>query len=176
MFKWIDVSCHNGVIDWPRVAASGVSGAVLRAGYGNDAAQKDICFDANIKGALAAGLKVAVYWFSYADSVDDALKEWQVCRQIILPYRGQICFVASDYEYDSYNYYQRVHGTAPSNDLINQMVPRRSKSGRLGHGTLHQQRLPPERFLRRDAGGVGYLACGLYRWPGCAVRHAADRK
>ena len=135
--NWIDVSAHNGVIDWPRVAASGVSGAVLRAGYGNDAAQKDICFDANIKGALAAGLKVAVYWFSYADSVDDALKEWQVCRQIILPYRGRICFVASDYEYDSYNYYRRVHGTAPSNDLINQMVNAFLGSAKMdGWGTI----------------------------------------
>ena len=120
--NWIDVSAHNGVIDWTKVAASGVKGVVIRAGYGDSLDQQDTQFLNNTKGALAAGLKVAVYWFSYADSVDDALKEWQVCRQIILPYRGQICFVASDYEYDSYNYYQRVHGTAPSNDLINQMV------------------------------------------------------
>jgi GH25 family lysozyme M1 (1,4-beta-N-acetylmuramidase) len=120
--KWIDVSAHQGCIDWPRVAASGVRGAVLRAGYGDDIRQQDTQFTANIRGALAAGLKVAVYWFSYADSVADALKEWAVCKQIIAPYKGQIKFVASDYEYDSYNYYQRVHGSAPSKALINQMV------------------------------------------------------
>ena len=120
--KWIDVSAHQGCIDWPRVAASGVKGAVLRAGYGDDIRQQDTQFAANIRGALAAGLKVAVYWFSYADSVDDALKEWAVCKQIIAPYKGQIKFVASDYEYDSYNYYKRVHGKAPDKALINQMA------------------------------------------------------
>ena len=120
--KWIDVSAHQGRIDWPRVAASGVKGAVLRAGYGDDIRQQDTRFTANVTGALAAGLKIGVYWFSYADSVADALKEWAVCKQIIAPYKGQIKFVASDYEYDSYNYYQRVHGSAPANDLINQMV------------------------------------------------------
>jgi GH25 family lysozyme M1 (1,4-beta-N-acetylmuramidase) len=120
--KWIDVSAHQERIDWPRVAASGVKGAVLRAGYGDDIRQQDTRFTANVTGALAAGLKIGVYWFSYADSVADALKEWAVCKQIIASYKGQIKFVASDYEYDSYNYYRRVHGAAPSNDLINQMV------------------------------------------------------
>ncbi|HEX2986115.1 MAG TPA: GH25 family lysozyme [Caproiciproducens sp.] len=120
--RWIDVSAHNGVIDWMKVKASGVVGVVIRAGYGNDISQRDTQFLNNIKGALAAGLKVAIYWFSYADSVADALKEWAACRQIILPYRGKILFVASDYEYDSVNYYRRIHGVVPSNVLINQMV------------------------------------------------------
>ena len=35
----IDVSKHQGKIDWPKVAASGVRFAILRAGYGNTAAQ-----------------------------------------------------------------------------------------------------------------------------------------
>ncbi len=120
--NWIDVSAHNGVINWPRVKASGVDGVVIRVGYGDDVSQQDKRFTANIEGARAAGLKAAVYWFHYADSVMDALKEWECCRQIILPYRGQIAFVVSDYEYDSYNYYCRVHGAAPTKELINQMV------------------------------------------------------
>ncbi len=120
--RWIDVSAHNGIIDWHRVAASGVRGAVIRAGYGDSVSQQDTQFAANIAGAISAGLKIGVYWFSYADSVADARKEWAVCRQIIEPYKSHILFVASDYEYDSYNYYKRVHGAAPSNVLINQMV------------------------------------------------------
>ena len=124
MEKWIDVSAHNCrvPIDWSKVAASGIKGVVIRAGYGNSVSQQDTAFAANIRGALAAGLTVGIYWFSYADSVADALKEWAACRAVIAPYKGQIKFVASDYEYDSYNYYQRVHGSAPSNVLINQMV------------------------------------------------------
>jgi Lyzozyme M1 (1,4-beta-N-acetylmuramidase) len=120
--KWIDVSAHNGVIDWPKVAASGVKGAVIRAGYGNDIRQQDTKFSANIKGAIAAGLKVAIYWFSYADTPEDARKEWSVCRQIIAPYKDKILFVAYDYEYDSVSYFRKVHGTSPSNALVNQIV------------------------------------------------------
>jgi GH25 family lysozyme M1 (1,4-beta-N-acetylmuramidase) len=120
--KWIDVSAHQGGIDWSAVAASGVKGVVIRAGYGNSISQQDTRFTENIKGALSVGLLVAVYWFSYADSVQDVQKEFAVCKQIIEPYRSKILFVASDYEYDSVKFYKRIHGQAPENGLINQMV------------------------------------------------------
>ncbi len=120
--RWIDVSAHQGAVDWGHVKASGVAGAVLRAGYGNDAGQRDVQFTANIAGVIAAGLKVAVYWFSYADSVADALKEWAACRSVIAPYRRNILFVAFDYEYDSVRYYAKLHGAAPSGSLINGVV------------------------------------------------------
>lgn len=120
--KWIDVSAHQGIVDWPKVRASGVVGAVLRAGYGNDASQQDAQFAANIRNAPAAGLKVGVYWFSYADSAADALKEWAVCRSVIQPYRTKILFVAYDYEYASADYYQKIHGAAPANGLVNEIV------------------------------------------------------
>jgi GH25 family lysozyme M1 (1,4-beta-N-acetylmuramidase) len=122
--KWIDVSAHNCrvPIDWPKVAASGVKGVVIRAGYGDSISQQDKCFKDNIEGAIAAGLKIAVYWFSYADSVADVLKEWDACKQVIEPYRKNIKFVAFDYEYASYNYYKKIHGTAPTKALINAMA------------------------------------------------------
>jgi GH25 family lysozyme M1 (1,4-beta-N-acetylmuramidase) len=122
--NWIDVSAHNcrTPIDWRKVAASGVKGAVIRAGYGNDASQQDTAFIANITGAIAAGLKTAIYWFAYADSVQDALAEWATCRQIVGPYKDKIAFVAYDYEYDSYNYYRRIHGVNPPTALINDMT------------------------------------------------------
>ncbi|MCI1966028.1 MAG: hypothetical protein LKJ17_07865 [Oscillospiraceae bacterium] len=120
--KWIDVSAHNGVIDWVKAAKSGIQGAILRAGYGNSLSQTDAQFNNNISGASAAGLKTAVYWFGYADSDADALLEWSVCKQVIEPYRNKILFVAYDYEYASADYYAKIHGTAPSNQLINRVV------------------------------------------------------
>jgi LysM repeat protein len=119
---WIDVSSHNGVIDWKKVRASGIVGAIIRAGYGKDASQQDTQFSANIKGAIEAGLKTGVYWFNYCCSVEDAKKEWETCKKIIEPHRGNICFVASDYEYDSVRYFTSVRGTAPTNEQINNMV------------------------------------------------------
>ena len=120
--KWIDVSAHNGKIDWAKVKASGIYGTVIRAGYGCELSQQDACFTANIKGAIEAGLKIGVYWFNYCCSLEDAKKEWETCKKIIEPYRGNICFIASDYEYDSVRYFTSVRGTAPTNELINDMV------------------------------------------------------
>lgn len=135
--KWIDVSAHNGIIDWQRVRAAGIVGTVIRAGYGNSLSQKDKRFVANITGAIKAKLKIGVYYFSYADSVADARAEWTTCKRIIQPYKSHILFVAEDYEYDSYNYYRRVHGAAPSTALINQMVNAFLGAAKAdGYGTL----------------------------------------
>ncbi len=75
MSKGIDVSKHQGTIDWQKVKASGVDFAMIRAGYGRYDNQKDECFEENYKNAKQAGVKVGAYLYSYAKSVDDAKKE-----------------------------------------------------------------------------------------------------
>lgn len=45
--KGIDVSKHNGVIDWAKVKTSGVDFAIIRAGYGKTISQKDTPFKRN---------------------------------------------------------------------------------------------------------------------------------
>lgn len=67
--KGVDVSVHQGAIDWKKVAKDGVKFAILRAGYGREISQKDKYFEVNYAGARAAGIKVGAYWYSYADSV-----------------------------------------------------------------------------------------------------------
>jgi lysozyme len=120
--KGIDVSKHNGKIDWAKVDASGIDFALIRAGYGNDISQKDPMFDANMQGALAHKLHVGAYWFSYAISADDARKEAKVFQQILAPYKGKIDFpVAFDYEYDSITYAEK-QGVNPTNALIDSMA------------------------------------------------------
>lgn len=117
----IDVSKHNGTIDWTKVDASGIDFALIRAGFGNNISQKDPKFDENMQGALAHGLHAGVYWFSYAVSPDEARIEADVCRQIIAPYKGKIDFpIAFDYEYDSITYAQK-RGVNPTNALIDSM-------------------------------------------------------
>ncbi|WP_312694331.1 glycoside hydrolase family 25 protein [Caproiciproducens sp.] len=104
----IDISKHNGTIDWEKVKVSGIDFVLIRAGYGNDISQKDSKFDEYIKAALARNIHVGVYWFSYAVSIADAQKEAEVCKKVLAPYMGQIDFpVAFDYEYDSITYAQK---------------------------------------------------------------------
>lgn len=87
----IDVSIHNGAIDWSKVKASGVDGAIIRCGYGRDLAkQDDARFKANIEGALAQGLRVGVYIYSYAKSDDSARSEAAHVLRLIAPYKEKL--------------------------------------------------------------------------------------
>lgn len=80
----IDVSVHNGVIDWQKVKATGkVDFAILRAGYGQVISQKDKKFEANYKGCVDNGIPVGVYWYSYAKTVEVARKEANICLQVL---------------------------------------------------------------------------------------------
>ncbi len=74
----IDVSRHNGNIDWNAVKASGVDYVIIRCGYRGSATGvliQDENFIKNIKGASAAGLKVGIYVFSQAVNEVEAVKE-----------------------------------------------------------------------------------------------------
>lgn len=79
----IDVSVHNGKIDWQKVRAAGIDFAILRAGYGRLASQKDDRFEENYVGAKAAGIPVGAYWYSYAMSEDEARLEADVFLSVI---------------------------------------------------------------------------------------------
>ena len=74
----IDVSQYQKKIDWEKVADAGVKFAMIRVGYrGNDVGGlfEDKYFKKNIKGALKNGIKVGVYFYSQAASVDEAIEE-----------------------------------------------------------------------------------------------------
>ncbi len=74
----IDVSRHNGTINWTAVKASGVDYVIIRCGYrgsSTGALIQDQNFTTNIKGATAAGLKVGIYVFSQAINEVEAVKE-----------------------------------------------------------------------------------------------------
>ena len=77
--KAIDVSCWQVGVDYNKVKNSGINVVLIRAGFGREASQKDSQFEAHYKGAKAAGLKIGVYWYSYADSISDAVNEANAC-------------------------------------------------------------------------------------------------
>ena len=81
--KIIDVSKHNGTIDWTKVKASGISGVIIRAGYGRIITQKDKSFESFYAGAVKAGLNVGAYWYSYAKSAEEAKTEAAVFLEAI---------------------------------------------------------------------------------------------
>lgn len=83
MLKGIDVSYHQGNIDWSKVK---VDFAILRAGYGdaiNYPKQIDDMFERNYKGCKENGIPCGVYWYSYAQSVEAAKREAKACLKVI---------------------------------------------------------------------------------------------
>lgn len=81
MIKGIDVSYHNGEIDWQAVANAGIEFVMVRSSYGLQS--KDSRFAENVVNAQAVGLKVGVYHYSYALTEEDAVQEAANCREAI---------------------------------------------------------------------------------------------
>ncbi|MCH5262633.1 MAG: glycoside hydrolase family 25 [Lachnospiraceae bacterium] len=74
----IDVARYQGTIDWAQVAASGIDFAMVRVGYRADVS-REICADTNaqynMQEAQKNGIKVGVYFFSTATTVEEAKAE-----------------------------------------------------------------------------------------------------
>lgn len=82
----IDVSSHQGLIDWKAVADDGVEFTILRAayrGYTVGSLNKDTTFDFNAYQADKAGLQVGAYIFSQAITVEEALEEAEFLLEIL---------------------------------------------------------------------------------------------
>lgn len=102
----IDVSSHQGTIDWNAVKADGIEFAMLRVGYhgwgtdpipGDDPYKgiyKDRCFDQNYAGAKRAGIPVGVYFFSQAITREEAVREAEFVLGVIdgLDIDGPVAF------------------------------------------------------------------------------------
>ncbi|MBE5945343.1 MAG: Lyzozyme M1 (1,4-beta-N-acetylmuramidase) [Lachnospiraceae bacterium] len=74
----IDVSAFQPEIDWTAVKAAGVDVAMIRVGYrgyGSGKIVEDDMFRTHIQGALDAGLRVGVYFFSQALNYDEGVSE-----------------------------------------------------------------------------------------------------
>ena len=98
-------------IEWDKVKAAGVDGCMIRAGfrgYGSGALVTDDCFEENIKGASAAGLKVGVYFFTQAVDTAEAVEEAEYVLDLVKDYDLELP-VALDVEVPD--------ATARANDL-----------------------------------------------------------
>ena len=95
--KGIDVSKHQGNIDWTKVAADGVEFAFIRVGlrgYGTEGKLvEDEYFEQNVKGALQAGIKVGVYFYSQAITDEELLEEANLVLEKVKPYNIELPIV-----------------------------------------------------------------------------------
>lgn len=98
--KYIDVSEHQGLIDWEKVKPH-IDGAILRAGYGRGTVDKQ--FYRNASECNRLDIPCGAYWFSYAYTPEMALNESKAFLEIISSSRMELP-LAWDFEYDSVSY------------------------------------------------------------------------
>lgn len=112
--KGIDVSEHQGNIDWDKVKASGIEFAIIRIGYGQNTV--DAKAIRNITECIRVGIPFGVYIYSYALNVNNAINEANLVIRTLAPYKDKVRFpVIIDME-DADSYKSR-HGM-PSNDTL----------------------------------------------------------
>ena len=81
--------CQSGV-DYSKVESSSIGAVLIRAGYGRETYQKDSQFETHYRNAKANGLIIGAYWYSYANSVEDAKREAKACLACISGIIGNV--------------------------------------------------------------------------------------
>lgn len=71
-YQGIDVSKHQGYIDWQQVKNAGIDFAIIRCGYGrNTANQDDVRWEYNASSCESLGIPYGVYLYSHADNTSE---------------------------------------------------------------------------------------------------------
>ena len=86
----VDVSEFQGEIDWEQVKQADIDFAFIRVGYrtyGDGIVTYDSAFQRNIEGALDAGIKVGVYFYSQATDADEAIAEADAVIDALADYK-----------------------------------------------------------------------------------------
>ena len=124
----IDVSQHNGGINWKKVKESGINFAMIRAGYRGYGAEglfaEDNYYRTNIREARKNGLELGIYFFSQAKNYQEGYDEaMQVNNLLNLQEIGALHYMpVLDVEYstckDAYNNYCGRADHISANDRI----------------------------------------------------------
>ena len=121
--RGVDVSVHQGTIDWQQVADAGFDFAMIRVGYrgyGTEGNMRgDTQFLNNVQGALDAGLDVGIYYFSQAITVEEARQEAAYVIEQIAPYRITYPVV---FDWERQNYAGSRTQTIPDTGLLCSMA------------------------------------------------------
>jgi len=83
MKKGIDVSYCQGNIDFNKIDKNQVQFVIIRSSFGWEANQKDNCFERNYEGFKRLKIPVGAYHYSYAKTVEQAVKEAKYCLECI---------------------------------------------------------------------------------------------
>ena len=112
----LDVSAHQGDIDWSTLWNSGqIDGVILRLGFGSDyTSQDDAKFLKNVKECERLGIPYGVYLYSYAVNTNDAISEANHALRL-LKNTGNNFKMGVWFDMEDADGYKKRHGLDPYN-------------------------------------------------------------
>lgn len=115
MFKGVDVSRHQGIIDWDKFLEDEHSDfAIIRAGFGNN--NIDAQAVRNVTECERLGIPYGLYWFSYALTPEMARREAEYLSDFVGSHKPSYPLVY-DFEYDSVTHAVR-NGVKITRDFV----------------------------------------------------------
>jgi GH25 family lysozyme M1 (1,4-beta-N-acetylmuramidase) len=115
--KGIDVSKHQGVIDWDKVKAAGIQFAMLRLGIGSDmVSQDDPQFERNVKECERVGIQWGAYLYSYALSAEQAKSEATHALRLL---KGKNPSYPIAFDMEDADGYKKKNGMPSNAELVN---------------------------------------------------------
>lgn len=115
MFKGVDVSRHQGIIDWDKFLEDEHSDfAIIRAGFGKN--NIDAQAMRNVAECERLGIPYGLYWFSYALTPEMARREAEYLSDFVGNHKPSYPLVY-DFEYDSVTHAVK-NGVKISRDFV----------------------------------------------------------
>ncbi len=116
----IDVSKHQGAIDWQKVKESGVEFVIIRAGYGRTNVDEE--FWNNASACVKHNIPFGCYWFIYGVNEAEAIQNADKFHQTICQFKDKITMrVWCDLEYDT-DANAKKRGVSLTKDMRTKMV------------------------------------------------------
>lgn len=138
--KGIDISRYQGAPDFGKLKNE-VDFVILQAGFGRYSSQKDAEFERGYAECKKHGIPCGVYWFSYAQTTDEARQEAKACMDVI---------AGKSFEYPIY---YDIEGSACTGDVYGKcraFCEELEKSKYFAG--IYISRSPAQQFLPADVG------------------------
>lgn len=110
-FTGIDVSNHNGTINWSAAKAGGIDFAIIRIGWGDDLTyQDDVLAERNMRECERLGIPYGVYIYSYALTKNEVYSE---ALHTIRMIRGHYPALGVWFDMEDADNYKKNHNFSP---------------------------------------------------------------
>ncbi len=105
----IDVSYHQGDIDYQKVKEAGVEFVIIRVGYGKNSENKfvvDKKFKDYIKGFQTQNIPIGIYFFSYAENKKEAIESANFVQKQIKNYKIDLPII---FDWENWSDFKEYH-------------------------------------------------------------------